>query len=106
MQNSDQMTAGNTHPTLLFYLLQWGVSSRWSFEPNSVCGSIETTTTGKTHPTLYKALVDFLKLGLHFRLIQNIIKIFGSNLGVRAKDRGMFVQNGKTRYDVSEYLVP
>ena len=35
-----------------------------------------------------------------------IIRIFGSNLGVRGKERGMFVQQGKTRYYVSEYLVP
>ena len=29
----------------------WGASSR-SFRPNSACGSIETTTIGKTQPTL------------------------------------------------------
>ena len=29
-----------------------GVSSRWSFRPNSAWGSIETMTMEKTHPTL------------------------------------------------------
>ena len=32
--------------------LKWGASSRWSFGPKSVWSSIETTTIGKTHPTL------------------------------------------------------
>ena len=31
----------------------WGAPFRWSFRPISVWGSIETTTTRKTHPTLY-----------------------------------------------------
>ena len=33
-------------------LVKWCTSSRWSFGPNSTCGNIETTTIGKTHPTL------------------------------------------------------
>ena len=28
-----------------------GAPSRWSFNPNSACGSIETTTIGNMHPT-------------------------------------------------------
>ena len=32
--------------------LKWGASSRWSFRPNSVWGSIETMTIWKPHPTL------------------------------------------------------
>ena len=45
--------------TMLNYLLvkpnlnlKWGVSSQWSFHPNSACSSNETPTIGKTHPTL------------------------------------------------------
>ena len=37
-----------------FHFVKWGVSSRWSFRPNSACGSIEKTTIGKTRPTLVK----------------------------------------------------
>ena len=33
-------------------LVKLSTSYRWSFGPNSACGSIETTTIGKTHPTL------------------------------------------------------
>ena len=33
-------------------MIKWGVSSRWSFHPISAWGSIETTTIGKTHPSL------------------------------------------------------
>ena len=33
--------------------LKWGASSRWSFRPNSVWGSVGTTTIGKTNPTLW-----------------------------------------------------
>ena len=33
--------------------IKWGASSRWSFHPISVWGSIETPTIGKKHPTLY-----------------------------------------------------
>ena len=32
--------------------IKWGASSRWSLRPNSVWGSIETTDSRKTHPTL------------------------------------------------------
>ena len=32
--------------------IKWGVSSRWSFRPNSKWSSIETVTIGKTHSTL------------------------------------------------------
>ena len=31
---------------------KWGASSRWSFDPNSAWGCIETTTIEMTHPTL------------------------------------------------------
>ena len=34
--------------------VKWGASLRWSFGPNSAWGRIETTTIGKTHPTLYQ----------------------------------------------------
>ena len=34
------------------FKLKWGASSRWSFGSNSAWSSIETTTIGKTHPTL------------------------------------------------------
>ena len=46
-------------------------------------------------------------VSLHLNSLKGliIIRIFGSNLGVRGKDRGMFVQ-GKTRYYVSKFLVP
>ena len=40
---------------------KWGAGSRWSFGPNSACGSIETTTIRKTHYTLL-----FQKKILHF----------------------------------------
>ena len=33
-------------------ILMWGASFRRSFGPNSAWGTIETTTLGKTHPTL------------------------------------------------------
>ena len=33
-------------------MIKWGASSRWSFGPNSAWCSIETTTIGKTQPTL------------------------------------------------------
>ena len=33
-------------------ILKWGASTRWSFGPNFAWGSKETTTIGKTHPTL------------------------------------------------------
>ena len=32
--------------------LKWGASSRWPFGLNPRWGSLETTTSGKTHPTL------------------------------------------------------
>ena len=34
-------------------IIKWGASSRWSFGPISAWGSIETTITRKTHPTLH-----------------------------------------------------
>ena len=37
----------------VYLAMKWGASSRWSFRPNSAWGSKETTTIGKTHPTLY-----------------------------------------------------
>ena len=37
--------------------LKWGASSRWSFCPNSAWSSIETTTIGKTHPTVELKIV-------------------------------------------------
>ena len=51
--------------------------------------------------SLRKVVYFFIRLR-----VQIIIRIFGSNLGVRGKERGIFVQQGKTRYYVSEYLVP
>ena len=42
------------------------VSSRWSFGPNSVWGSKEVTTIGKTHPTLGIAYIDFITIFLWF----------------------------------------
>ena len=32
--------------------IKWGASSRWPFGRNPAWGSIETTATGKTHPTI------------------------------------------------------
>ena len=40
----------------LLSLLKWDTPFRWSFGPNSTSGSIETTTIGKTGPTLESAL--------------------------------------------------
>ena len=33
-------------------MIKWIASSRWSFDRNSACGSLETTTIGKMHSTL------------------------------------------------------
>ena len=33
-------------------IVKWGAPSRWSFHPDSAWGIIETTTIGKTRPTL------------------------------------------------------
>ena len=38
--------------------IKWGVSSRWSFRPNSAWGTIETTTIAKAHPTLSQRMSD------------------------------------------------
>ena len=35
------------------HFIKRGASSRWSFGPNSTWGSIETTTIGRMHPTLW-----------------------------------------------------
>ena len=34
------------------HMINWSMSSRWSFGPKSASGSIETTTIGNTHHTL------------------------------------------------------
>lgn len=34
-------------------IIKWGPSSRWSIRPNSAWGSMERTTIGKMHHTLY-----------------------------------------------------
>ena len=49
MQNPNQQMAKYKNSPIF---INWGASSRWSFGPNSACGSKETTTIGKTHPTL------------------------------------------------------
>ena len=36
------------------WIVKWGASFRWSFRPSSAWGSIETTTIGKTQPTLFR----------------------------------------------------
>ena len=40
------------------FLVKWSAFSRWSIDPNSEWGSIETITIGKTHPTLAKSYSD------------------------------------------------
>ena len=40
----------------IIHIIKWGASSRWSLRPISACGSIETTTMRKTHPTLPKSI--------------------------------------------------
>ena len=44
----------------LWLFSKWDTSSRWPFRPNSACGSIETTTTRKTHPTLPACFVNII----------------------------------------------
>ena len=48
------------------FTLKWSASYGWSFGPNSACRSIESTTIGKTHPTL-RRLNDFWALQFEFR---------------------------------------
>ena len=43
------------------FQIKWGASSRWSFGPNSVWGSVETMTIGKTHPNLIPLFIVSLK---------------------------------------------
>ena len=40
------------------WFIKWSASSRWSIDPNSGCGSIETMTSGKTHPTSLHAIAQ------------------------------------------------
>ena len=44
---------------ILGWILKWDALSRWSFRPILAWGSLETTITRKTHPTLFGS--DYLK---------------------------------------------
>ena len=47
------------HSLIWVELTKWAASFRWSFGSNSAQGSIETTTVGKTQPTLTLNWVTF-----------------------------------------------
>ena len=62
-----------THFYTLNSHVKRGASSRWSFVPNSVWGSIGTTTIGKAHPTVIFRFLFWMKLMLWLTL--KVIKI-------------------------------
>ena len=44
--------------------MKWAASSRWSFSRTSTCGSIQRTTIGTTHPTLFVKTVPLFHTAL------------------------------------------
>ena len=62
-----------THFYTLNSHVKRGASSWWSFVPNSVWGSIGTTTIGKAHPTVIFRFLFWMKLMLWLTL--KVIKI-------------------------------
>ena len=60
-------------------------SCRWSFGPNPAWGSIETTTIGKTYPTLLWTRITFAKQIRHLELeirTKNWIQFHGPLISV------------------------
>ena len=53
-------------------MVKWGASPGWSFGPNPAWGSIETTTIGKTHPTLLFNLLSFRNWLMEKMIFHNV----------------------------------